>query len=85
MYLMIGTRPDLAAAVGVMSQFATARVQLIGRHSRGSTDTFKELRHTASRFKRTMRMGSKVTRMRIRPVTSDHDEVQVATRSLMNA
>ena len=34
-YLMVSTRPDLAAAVGVLSQFASDPVKHTGKHSRG--------------------------------------------------
>ena len=45
MYLMVGTRPDLAASVGVLIQFAMTRVQHTGKHLTAYYGTYKRLQH----------------------------------------
>ena len=42
MYLMVATRPDLAAAVGVLSQFAADRVRRIGKLSSAYCDILRQ-------------------------------------------
>jgi hypothetical protein len=80
MYLMEGTRPDLAAAVGVLIQFAADPCPT---HWQALKRVFRYIQSTKTygiEFQR-VKTDYKATRMQTEMATWRLDEVQAATRS----
>uniref|UniRef100_H3GB73 Reverse transcriptase Ty1/copia-type domain-containing protein n=1 Tax=Phytophthora ramorum TaxID=164328 RepID=H3GB73_PHYRM len=81
MYLMVGTRPDLAAAVGVLSQFAADPCPT---HWQALKRVFRYIQGTKTHgieFQASCHDGLKAIRMRTGPATPSQDGAQAATRS----
>ncbi|GMF60389.1 unnamed protein product [Phytophthora fragariaefolia] len=81
MYLMVGTRPDLAAAVGVLSQFAADPCPT---HWQALKRVFRYIQGTKTHgieFLEAARTDFKAIRMRTGQATSSLDGALVATRS----
>lgn len=79
MYLMVGTRPDLAVAVGVHSKFAADPCPT---HWQAYFATSEEQRRTALSPEQATIKVFKITQMQTGPEIPDQGDVQVAMHSL---